>query len=43
MKLPEKNTLQSLKYANLIKNSDKLNNKKIIDLRINNNIILSNE
>ena len=43
IKLPEKNTLQSLKYANLIKNSDKLNNKKIIDLRINNNIILSNE
>ena len=43
IKLPEKNILQSLKYANLIKNSDKLNNKKIIDLRINNNIILSNE
>ena len=43
IKLPEKEILQSLKYANLIKTSNKLNNKKIIDLRVSNNIILSNE
>ena len=43
IKLPEKNILKSIKFANLIKKNEELNKKKIIDLRIGNNIILSNE
>ena len=43
IKLPEKNLEESLKLAELVKSDKEINNKKIIDLRIINNIILSNE
>ena len=43
IKLPEENILESLKFANRIKTNNKFNEKKIIDLRINKKIILSNE
>ena len=43
IKLPEKNVKESLKFVQLIKESEEFKNKKIIDLRVFNNIILSNE
>ena len=43
IKLPEKNIEESLKFALLIKINEEFKDKKIIDLRISNNIILSNE
>ena len=43
IKLPEKNIKESLKFATLIKINEEFKDKKIIDLRISNNIILSNE
>ena len=41
--LPEYNIAESLKLAELIKINEEFKDKKIIDLRISNNIILSNE
>ena len=43
IKLPEKNLLESLNIGQSVKNNQKFNDKKIIDLRISNNIILSDE
>ena len=43
IKLPEKNIEESLKFAALIKINEEFKDKKIIDLRIANNIVLSNE
>ena len=43
IKLPEKNIAKSLKFATLIKTNEEFKDKKIIDLRISNNIVLSNE
>ena len=43
IKLPEKNILDSLQYAHLIKVNEQFKDNKIIDLRISNNIITSNE
>ena len=43
IKLPEKNIAKSLKFAELIIISKKFKDKKVIDLRIPKNIILSNE
>ena len=43
IKLPEKNIEESLKFAAFMKIDEEFKNKKIIDLRIANNIILSNE
>ena len=43
IKLPEKNIAKSLKFAELIIISKKFEDKKVIDLRISKNIILSNE
>ena len=43
IKLPEKNIAESLKFAAIIKINEKFKDKKIIDLRISNNIVLSNE
>ena len=43
IKLPEKNIEESLKFAILIKINEEFKDKKIIDLRIANNIVLSNE
>ena len=43
IKLPKDNILKSLKFIDLIKKNIELNDNKIIDLRINNNIILSDE
>ena len=43
IKLPEQNIAKSLKFAELIIKSKKFEDKKIIDLRISKNIILSNE
>ena len=43
IKLPEKNIEESLKFAALIKINEEFKDKKIIDLRISNNIVLSNE
>jgi len=43
IKLPEKNIVKSLKFAELIMKSKKFEDKKVIDLRISKNIILSNE
>ncbi len=43
IKLPEKNIEESLKFAALIKINEEFKDKKIIDLRITNNIVLSNE
>ena len=43
IKLPEKNIAETLKLLQLIKSNKEFKEKKIIDLRISNNIILSNE
>tara|TARA_Y100000590_G_scaffold455423_1_gene604045 strand:- start:6782 stop:7477 length:696 start_codon:yes stop_codon:yes gene_type:complete len=43
IKLPEKNIREAIKIAELIKFKEEFKNKKIIDLRIQNNIILSDE
>ena len=43
IKLPEQNLTKSLKFAELIIKSKKFEDKKVIDLRISKNIILSNE
>ena len=43
IKLPEKNILDSLQYAHVIKTNEQFKDNKIIDLRISNNIIISNE
>ena len=43
IKLPEQNIAKSLKFAELIIKSKKFEDKKVIDLRISKNIILSNE
>ena len=43
IKLPEKNILESLQLANLIKTNVQFKNNKIIDLRISNRIIATNE
>ena len=43
IKLPEKNILDSLQYAYVIKTNEQFKDNKIIDLRISNNIIISNE
>jgi cell division protein FtsQ len=43
IKLPEKNVAKSLKFVELIINNKKFEDKKVIDLRIAKNIILSNE
>ena len=43
IKLPEKNIGKSLKFAELIIKRKKFEDKKVIDLRISKNIILSNE
>ena len=43
IKLPEKNILESLQLANLIKTNVQFKNNKIIDLRISNRIIAINE
>ena len=43
IKLPEENITKSLKFAKLIIKNKKIKDKKIIDLRISNNIILSDE
>ena len=43
IKLPEKNIAESLKFTELIRASKKFKDKNVIDLRISNNIILSNE
>ena len=43
IKLPEKNIAESLKFVTLIKINEEFKDKKIIDLRISNQIVLSNE
>ena len=43
IKLPYKNFAEALRLANLIKKDDKFKNNKILDLRITNHIITSNE
>ena len=43
IKLPEKNILESLQLANLIKTNVQFKNNKIIDLRISDRIIATNE
>ena len=43
IKLPEKNIAESLKFVTLIKINEEFKDKKIIDLRISNNIVLSNQ
>ena len=43
IKLPYKNLSEALRWANLIKKDYKFKNKKILDLRITNHIITSNE
>ena len=43
IKLPEKNIKESLKFVTLVKKNEEFKDKKIIDLRISNNIVLSNE
>ena len=43
IKLPEKNIAESLKFVTLIKKKEEFKDKKIIDLRISNQIVLSNE
>ena len=43
IKLPEKNILESLQFVNLIKSNIQFKNNKIIDLRISNRVIASNE
>ena len=43
IKLPKKNILESLQFADLIKSNVQFKNNKIIDLRISNRIIATNE
>ena len=43
IKLPHKNLAEALRIANLIKKDSKFENNKILDLRITNHIITSNE
>ena len=43
IKLPEKNILESLQFVYLIKKNRQFKNNKIIDLRISNQIIVSDE
>ena len=43
IKLPKKNLSQTLRLVNLIKEKDEFKNNKILDLRITNHIITSNE
>ena len=43
IKLPEKKIKESLIFAQYIKTNEKFKDRKIIDLRIPDNIILSNE
>ena len=43
IKLPEKNILESLQFVYLIEKNRKFKNNKIIDLRISNRIIVSDE
>ncbi len=43
IKLPKKNILESLQFADLIKTNVQFKNNKIIDLRISNRIIATNE
>ena len=43
IKLPEKNILESLQFVNLIKSNIQFKNNNIIDLRISNRVIASNE
>tara|TARA_Y100000590_G_scaffold439921_1_gene564639 strand:- start:2554 stop:3249 length:696 start_codon:yes stop_codon:yes gene_type:complete len=43
IKLPEKKILESLQIAHKIKNNEKFENKKVIDLRINKKIITYND
>jgi cell division protein FtsQ len=43
IKLPQKNLPEALRIVNLIKKNNKFNNNKILDLRIVNHIITSNE
>ena len=43
IKLPETNLAESLKLAQLIKSNKKIMKKNIIDLRIKNKVILSDE
>ena len=43
IKLPKKNILESLQFADLIKTNVQFKNNKIIDLRISNRIIVSDE
>ena len=43
IKLPEKNILESLQFAYLIEKNRKFKNNKIIDLRISNRIVVSDE
>ncbi len=43
IKLPKKNILESLQFADLIKTNLQFKNNKIIDLRISNRIITTNE
>ena len=43
LKLPTKNLEKSLKIYNKLLKSDSLHNTKIVDLRVNNQIILTNK
>ena len=43
IKLPEKNLIKALQIAHKVKSNAKIKNNKIIDLRISNHIITSNE
>ena len=43
IKLPEKNIAESLQFVQLVKSQEEFKNKNVMDLRISNNIILSNE
>ena len=43
IKLPEKNIAESLQFVQLVKSQEEFKNKNVMDLRIYNNIILSNE
>ena len=43
IKLPEKNFLNALNFANKIIYNNKFNSNKVIDLRISNHMIISNE
>mgnify|MGYP000046392450 CR=1 FL=1 len=43
IKLPEKNFFKALNFANKIIYNNKFNSNKVIDLRISNHMIISNE